>query len=905
MKYCRKCGAKMTDDALFCSKCGCKVIEPKDLDVTEDAAENEQAEGNESANTPDLDLQPVVSQPVKSVSEEKSETKSSYGRTRVQYSTPSNTPPLLDELSSMYKNISRSSLILSIVDMIGTIDWILLGIAFVSWDRLLIPGILFIIYGVGMWVAAVMNFKEYLKARKVSNQLHTDPLQTLGEVIDTFRYEAENEKLFRSLSTVDTVNIFFRFYNVGKYMIKYRCINDYLSENKDSLDIILKAYSQKSVQSNNPDEELRKQKEAFSVQPKTDYQKKLKIRIRAIIVGIILIILIPVLIVLNKAMRDPEYAKYIGEKYGHTNTATQQPAKLQSYTAEEFINRYNELALSSGKAIETFSFSDATKEKDDDDIELSYYRFIYDNGTKVLDLCLENNDYSGKINIVIFHYYINEEHNSEYPYEVANAITTFTDNISFADACSVCEKAVAHDEYSDSSISGIELYHRIDKSGDYENWIIVLSDSESTSNQTDIKTEESSMVSEKETSTVQESEVSKVKETSEASQKQESSKSDSKKTIYPQGIYDRVVEILYESAYDDMYLEYSFGHIIGSDNLFLFVNHGYTTASKRISAYEITTDSVYLVAGGFTGGPAFLYVNEKGQVGTYYAYQGYCCYGMVTYEYGGVNVKWEYSSDESSMLSEYPPVPGESLSLVPVRDLSLAKEILLGKTESDSEVQYPDETLYSQKLFYYNGIIYYTSNFSGMGVSEGELDLSVLGENYKPLPVIDYYDTENTVRKIDVDSFIIINDVIYFTDQEPGSDSPPAKLYKMNLDGSCLCLLDEDVAVGFYYKDKKIYYTSNMSIGYSESKISRSTYTYNPSSQEKERDYDNGIDLSSADTIFNGQSPVLFHDGFYYRSYESVMVDDKTYYTVYYRMDKKTGEAQIVGFANPNLGGNL
>ena len=166
MKYCRKCGAKMTDDALFCSKCGCKVIEPKDLDVTEDAAENEQAEGNESANTPDLDLQPVVSQPVKSVSEENSEAKSSYGRTRVQYSTPSNTPPLLDELSSMYKNISRSSLILSIVDMIGTIDWILLGIAFVSWDRLLIPGILFIIYGVGMWVAAVMNFKEYLKALK-------------------------------------------------------------------------------------------------------------------------------------------------------------------------------------------------------------------------------------------------------------------------------------------------------------------------------------------------------------------------------------------------------------------------------------------------------------------------------------------------------------------------------------------------------------------------------------------------------------------------------------------------------------------------------------------------------------------------------------------------------------------
>ena len=437
MKYCRKCGTKMSDDALFCSKCGCKVIEPKDLDVTEDAAENEQAEGNESANTPDLDLQPVVSQPVKSVSEENSEAKSSYGKTRVQYSTPSNTPPLLDELSSMYKNISRSSLILSIVDMIGTIDWILLGIAFVSWDRLLIPGILFIIYGVGIWIAAVMNFKEYLKARKVSNQLHTDPPQTLGEVIDTFRYEAENEKLFRSLSTVDTVNLFFRFYNVGKYMIKYRCINDYLSENKDSLDIILKAYSQKSVQSNNPDEELRKQKEAFSVRPKTDYQKKLKIRIRAIIVGIILIILIPVLIVLNKSMRDPEYANYIGEKYGHTNTATQQNSKIQSYTAEEFINKYNELASYFDGVVDTFDYSTGKKEKHKDSLWI--YSFSDSRKEKSLSLMVDCSSTSEKVVSVSMSFYISEDDDPVYRYDVANAITVFIKNLPLADASAACE----------------------------------------------------------------------------------------------------------------------------------------------------------------------------------------------------------------------------------------------------------------------------------------------------------------------------------------------------------------------------------------------------------------------------------------------------------------------------------
>ena len=40
MKYCRKCGSKMSEDAVFCSKCGCKFIEPEETDeIIKDTAD--------------------------------------------------------------------------------------------------------------------------------------------------------------------------------------------------------------------------------------------------------------------------------------------------------------------------------------------------------------------------------------------------------------------------------------------------------------------------------------------------------------------------------------------------------------------------------------------------------------------------------------------------------------------------------------------------------------------------------------------------------------------------------------------------------------------------------------------------------------------------------------------------
>ena len=87
---------------------------------------------------------------------------------------------------------------------------------------------------------------------------------------------------------------------------------------------------------------------------------------------------------------------------------------------------------------------------------------------------------------------------SVYPYEVANTISVFVNNISFSDACSVCEKAMKNQEYTDSSIPGIVLRNRIGtgETNNYDNWIVELTDSDSTAVQSDSNADESSQASE-------------------------------------------------------------------------------------------------------------------------------------------------------------------------------------------------------------------------------------------------------------------------------------------------------------------------------------------------------------------------------------------------------------------------
>ena len=226
-------------------------------------------------------------------------------------------------------------------------------------------------------------------------------------------------------------------------------------------------------------------------------------------------------------------------------------------------------------------------------------------------------------------------------------------------------------------------------------------------------------------------------------------------------------------------------------------------------------------------------------------------------------VQSDSNADESSQASETSP-ENEIFD----NDYSSELEQLAGESSQAAPVK-----LYADKLFDYNGVTYYTPSFSGKG-DTGNLDFSALGNKYKALTLPDMYDSYG--RQVNIDSFIIVGDVVYFTDQEAGSVSPlPAKLYMMNLDGSACTLIAEDVDVRFYCEGNIIYFASCYS--YDDS------YTYSISSGEKKY-IGKRISLDNSDMIFYSNDRVEYNGGIYYK--ENL---------VYYREDKATGSVQVVG----------
>ena len=774
MKYCRKCGTKMNDDAVFCSKCGCREVDPDqstiDNKITNDVSGSDARIVHDSAAT-------------------------SINTGNNQFIAPSNTPPLIEELSLMYKKISDSAKAIAVVDALGAIDWLLLGFAFMGQpQRLAIPGILFIIYSIGMAVAAVRNFKVYKTDCDLSNRLLKNPAQTLTEVINLFRNVEENNRLSKSISGLDSFNIFFRFYKVGKYVEKYDCINNYLAENSEPLEYIMSSYGGNVTGEKISDDELLKQQAAFSVQPVNNYQKNLKFKLRAIVVGVILVILIPILISLNSTMRNSENKDKPGKNPAESSVTQQNSSASvtegissnestpKQYTAEEFIDKYNELAMDTDDKVDTINLSDAKKEKDDDG---TLYYMINVNLQKSIFLTLDGNDYSGKISSVCLISVIPDGDDSVYPYEVANTISVFVNNISFSDACSVCEKAMKNQEYTDSSIPGIVLRNRIGtgETNNYDNWIVELTDSDSTAVQSDSNADESSQASE----TSPENEISDNDYSSELEQLEQ------ERINTLNELKTSADKMLHESYNKNDYEATQQKEIESIINKYM----------EQINNATVAND-----------------VNKL--------------YAAAINEINNVKTKKQLA--------------GESSQAAPVK-------------------------LYADKLFDYNGVTYYTPSFSGKG-DTGNLDFSALGNKYKALTLPDMYDSYG--RQVNIDSFIIVGDVVYFTDQEAGSVSPlPAKLYMMNLDGSACTLIAEDVDVRFYCEGNIIYFASCYS--------SDDSYTYSISSGEKKY-IGKRISLDNSDMIFYSNDRVEYNGGIYYK--ENL---------VYYREDKATGSVQVVG----------
>ena len=775
MKYCRKCGSKMSEDAVFCSKCGCKFIEPEETDeIIKDTADKTEISSKtelypeeyptEEENT-DMQLQNDLS-----------------ARYSVeQNDINDNVPPLLKELSLMYEKIAKYSLATGIVEFLGAAVVILIGTAFIAQpERLLVPGIIFIIYGIGAAVTGLLNIIKFFKGNKFCKIIKSDPSQALEESLDIFMDENKYARLMKSTESLDTLNIFFRFYKDIKYAQKHEYIKAFIEENNKELSDIYSAYSAID-QGKEITDEMQKSLSSF---PKTSYSNKLNLRIRTILTGICLIILIPVVIWLNKLMREPEYAKQVGEDL-RAHSVTQQEGSVseketpsnittpQQYTAEEFMDRYNELASNYGSVINSFDFSKATKGQEDG---LLYFEILNDEHDKAIHLGTESNDYTGNIHWVNIQYLIPEGQDSIYPSEVANVITVFFPEMTFYDASQICEKAIGHEDFTDPSISGLILNYQKDEANNLELWSILMSDTDT--NNTEIS---------------KSSETSSDNETSDNDYSSELEELEQERINTLNELKTNADKMLHESYNKNDYEATQQKEIESIINKYMEQINNATVANDINKLYAAAIDEIN-------------------------------------------NVKTK------KQLAE------ESSQAAPVK-------------------------LYADKLFDYNGVTYYTPSFSGKG-DTGNLDFSALRNKYKALTLPDMYDSYG--RQVNIDSFIIVGDVVYFTDQEAGSVSPlPAKLYMMNLDGSACTLIAEDVDVRFYCEGNIIYFASCY--------LSDNSYTYSISSGEKKY-IGKRISLDNSDMIFYSNDRVEYNGGIYYK--ENL---------VYYREDKATGSVQVIG----------
>jgi len=715
-------------------------------------------------------------------------------------------------------------------------------------QRLAIPGILFIIYSIGMAVAAVRNFKVYKTDCDLSNRLLKNPAQTLTEVINLFRNVEENNRLSKSISGLDSFNIFFRFYKVGKYVEKYDCINNYLAENSEPLEYIMRSYGGNVTGEKISDDELLKQQAAFSAQPVNNYQKNLKFKLRAIVVGVILVILIPILISLNSTMRNSENKDKPGKNPAESSVTQQNSSASvtegissnestpKQYTAEEFINKYNYLASNFPGVVDTFDFSKGTKKTDEDG--KIFYSFVDDDNKKALSLYIDSN--SEKVLSVCMSFSITGEDNPIYRYDVANAVTVFINNLPLADALAVCDKTVEKGKYTDQQISGIVLYYEKDSSANMENWLIFLSDSvdineknyqsETKSASSSKQDNESSIIkSNSETS----SKSGKINTNSQVSKTESSANSSTKSQKSEVNTVSRTPEPQESSKTNQN----------NNDNEML--------ERERIRLLnESKTNAERLMRENF---------NKN----NYRPEQQNEIENIIQKYMGQINNA--ATADRINQLYAYA-----------INELNNVKTIQQLEEESAQAVpapEYYNETLYADKLFNYNGITYYTPAFSGKG-DTGYLDFSALGATYRALTLPKQYDRYG--RQIDIDSFIIVNDVVYFTDQSPGSISPlPSKLYKMNIDGSNCILIADDVDVRFYYSNQTVYFAAYYS--------SDDSYTYSTLSGEKKY-IGKRISLDNSDMILYGYDRVEYDGGIYYK--ENL---------VYYREDKATGNVQVIG----------
>lgn len=135
--------------------------------------------------------------------------------------------------------------------------------------------------------------------------------------------------------------------------------------------------------------------------------------------------------------------------------------------------------------------------------------------------------------------------------------------------------------------------------------------------------------------------------------------------------------------------------------------------------------------------------------------------------------------------------------------------------ESSCKIRVKEKPKYSNKIQNYNNKVYYTPYFVHEGIS-GNISMTALGGNYTALPKPGGRDD------LQIDSFVIYKDKIYFRDQNVGTGAEyyPSRLYVCDLNGKNLKKLASNAKPSFMFDDGKLIYNL---FG------SDSSYSYDPS----------------------------------------------------------------------------
>ena len=269
----------------------------------------------------------------------------------------------------------------------------------------------------------------------------------------------------------------------------------------------------------------------------------------------------------------------------------------------------------------------------------------------------------------------------------------------------------------------------------------------------------------------------------------------------------------------------------------------------------------------------------------------------------------QYSASDSDFEVWYMTLNGYYLTDLPDDENYVKTSVSSSKEESESsteeiseenseEVSEEEEEgpIYSDKMNVYNGTMYYTPVFAGKGIN-GFLDFSSVKSDYIALPQPDAYD--NYGRQLNIDSFIVLGDTVYFADQSQGSDGAmPATLYKMNLNGSDIVKIADNVDIDFAYANGMICYF-DYDVLYTNS---TTVYLYDIASNKISSTSGNPY-LNEANVLFTENNRITFDGGIYYMSYEYVSAGQRDYNIVFYRQDESTGTTQAVGYASTPQGG--